>query len=503
MNFNHPNKSSSDHNNLFELHKQGDGNIYKFNLDEAIVLAKNEVQEALKSKNVKMLSQLHEKLCKTSNGVMLVAKIISEYFIEEVTKIYISSKFDVNQEKELYNLLLENMLTYFQIYDKVFAKSECYQELMYSYSKNFLQANLISDNILSDCIDETVKKHFNGEKTNWQNKVRHTISLVTDKDNFIEAYKQRLSSRLLDNLSDGKVEKWAVCELKKQATFYTIDLEKLFDDLKVSEVLSNDFKNKNKQNYEVLRTYEAEFRALYKYNWHVSDNSNCNLPTAMRDKYDSFKRCYESKSRGKVMNLQHSECHAEVYFYAQNQENNKIVRKTIKLNNYQLSVLILFNDQDFWAVKDIELVTGISQNFLVKVLESLCFPPNSEGILKRFSNKHRERNFFPTDLMAVNDTLKTIQDGETPISFPMSDFEDKKCQVDLESLKTLILRIVMENENVDQKKLIERVLKGRFKDEVSAEDVNHEIAYLTDLGFVSRNVSEGGAVSYRFVVVLF
>ena len=500
MNPEHPNKSSSDHKNLFELHKNADSDIYKFNLDKAIVLKENEVNEALKNKNVRVLCELHEKFCKTSNGVILIAKLISEYLIEEVTERYKSSKFNVDQEKELYSLLLEEFLIFFHVYEKLFAKSENYKKNMYSYSKKFLQANRVSDSILSNCIDEIVKKYYNGEKTNFRKKVKHTISLVIDEDNFTEVYKKQLSSRLLDNLSNEKVEKWVVREMKKQAKFHTKGLEKMFDDLKKSDILSDAFKKENKQNYEVLRIYEAQFRALYKYNWYVSsDTLNCNLPTALREKYKSFERFYESKSKGKVLSLQHSECHAEVYFYAQNQENNKIARKTLKLNNYQLSVLILFNDQDFWTVREIEQVTGISKNFLVKVLESLCFPENIEGILKRFSNRHHERNFFPTDLIAVNDTLKTLQDGETPISFPMSDFKNRMFQVDVRSLKTLILRIVMESENVDQKNLVEKVLKGKFKDVVSSEDVNHEIAYLIDLGFVRRNVNEDGAVLYRLL----
>ena len=130
MNPERPNKSSSDNKSLFELHKNADSDTYKFNLDEAIVLKENEVNEALKNKNVRVLSELHEKFCKTSNGVMLIAKIISEYLIEEVTERYKSSKFDVDQEKELYNLLLEEILRFFQVYEKLFAKSENYKKVI-------------------------------------------------------------------------------------------------------------------------------------------------------------------------------------------------------------------------------------------------------------------------------------------------------------------------------------------------------------------------------------
>ena len=189
MNPEHTNKYSSDHKNLFELHKNADSDVYKFNLDKVIVLKENEVNEALKTKNVRVLCELHDKFCKTSNGVMLIAKIISEYLIEEVTKHYKSSNFDVDQEKELYNLLLEEILRFFQVYKKLFAKSDIYKKNMYSYSKKFLQANRISDNILSNCIDKIVKKYFNGEKFNFQKKVKHTINLVIDEDNFTEVYK--------------------------------------------------------------------------------------------------------------------------------------------------------------------------------------------------------------------------------------------------------------------------------------------------------------------------
>ena len=59
------------------------------------------------------------------------------------------------------------------------------------------------------------------KKLTFVKKVKHTISLVIDEDNFTEVYKKHLSSRLLDNLSNEKVEKWVIREMKKRAKFHT------------------------------------------------------------------------------------------------------------------------------------------------------------------------------------------------------------------------------------------------------------------------------------------
>ena len=189
MNPKHLNTLSLDHKNLSESHEQADGTIYKFNLDEALVLKENDVQEALKNKNVKLLLKIHNKFGESSNADMMIAKIISKYLIEELTNTYMSSKFNVNQENEFYNLLLEKVLTYFQLYNEVFTKTESYQEVVYSDCKKFLKANLIPDTVLSKCIDEVVKKYFNGEKKDFQEKLTHTFNLVMDEDNFIEVTK--------------------------------------------------------------------------------------------------------------------------------------------------------------------------------------------------------------------------------------------------------------------------------------------------------------------------
>ena len=266
----------------------------------------------------------------------------------------------------------------------------------------------------------------------------------------------------------------------------------MLEDLEVSKFLTDEFEKKFLQDQD----YKVTVKALNKHNWHIeSEVPLCNLPTNISRSYDSLKSFYAKANLRKVLNLQHFESFAEVYFFFEDAYSRKLCESTLKVNNYQLSVLMLFNDREWWKVSEIQEVTRIPWKLLRQVISSLCFPANSDDVLRRFSNSS-DRIILPNDLLTVKDTFTARQiDPEIPISFPMADSEGPY-PVTGNSLMTTILGIVKKNKTVHQSTLMDGIYEV-FVDNVTLDDINREISSLLDLKFFTGELHEDNTVSYQ------
>lgn len=210
------------------------------------------------------------------------------------------------------------------------------------------------------------------------------FKLLPDKDAFAQAYARDLSRRLLTSKN---------CNLMTERIF--IDgMVAILGDTECTTRLTDMVENysASKLQYQSL-DFEFDFGTsvdfsaiiLEKKIWPDIPNlkQELKIPSTLSQLLDAFQSRYASENeKKKLHNLDWSNYALHQLTINVNFESGS---KELVLNLFQASVLMAFESQDCLLLEDLEKITGLTSQFLMKVLLSLC--SSRYPILKLESNK--------------------------------------------------------------------------------------------------------------------
>uniref|UniRef100_A0A1B0G032 Cullin family profile domain-containing protein n=1 Tax=Glossina morsitans morsitans TaxID=37546 RepID=A0A1B0G032_GLOMM len=321
------------------------------------------------------------------------------------------------------------------------------QFLHRSFNNDRLIANGISldfdhclnlNNKLPEClflfIDNRLKRVGKGvseqEIENIFDKTMVLFRFLRDKDEFMAHYKAHLAKRLLLNRSvlDG-CEKDLVSRLTNECgRLFTAKLEGIFKDMSSSDIINHEFKTCINNNKLSLVGVKLTVEILTTGYWPIrTPTPNCNIPSAVREGFEIFKKFYLSKHSGRKLTLQPQLGLAciDAVFYDRKMEidkdkggfgsslssstNDCIIATTTRkhmliVSTFQMCILMLFNNRQIVTYREIQQETNISERELRRALQSLLMGKPHQCLLVRHS-KTNTNDIEATDEFRVNDAF--------------------------------------------------------------------------------------------------
>ncbi|XP_075726383.1 cullin-3-A [Rhipicephalus microplus] len=248
-----------------------------------------------------------------------------------------------------------------------------------------------SPELLSAFVDDTLRRGIlrmtDQEIDSLLKKVAEIFGFLPDKDLFVSSYTQHLAKRLLaceDTSYDA--EKRVVAKLKNECgCLFTHRLETLFKDLYHSDALTQEFNEAVSSSRMGLNKLHLNVRVLTAGFWPLSwATQPSNIPTVPGKAFETFRRFYLAKYKGRQLTLQPQLGSADMnaVFYGPweepspsrdaNSSASKPRTYTIQVSTPQMCVLMLFNNHDKLTFADIASETNFPEKDLMQALHSLC-----------------------------------------------------------------------------------------------------------------------------------
>jgi len=330
---------------------------------------------------------------------------------------------------------VQNLLDFKDRFDNFlmhsFANNKLFENAISSDFEYFLNLNPKLPEYLSLFIDDKLKKGAKVSEQEMEPILDKTIVLfrfLSEKDVFERYYKIHLAKRLLlsKSVSDDS-EKSIILKLKAECgTQYTRKLERMFQDMSVSDTIMDEFKDHVNSNNLLSFGVDLSLKILTTGNWPMqAAASDCNIPTAPREAFEIFKKFYVDKHSGRRLTLQAHMGTADmnaVFFGRKPEDVAKdgpsssrtritgcilptTTRKHIlQVTTHQMCVLMLFNNREIMTYADIQNETNIPERELERALQSLSMGKAAQRVLVRDSQTNT-KEIDPSDEFFVNDSF--------------------------------------------------------------------------------------------------
>ena len=412
--------------------------------------------------------QLIENLNKKRSHTLFIGLIdLGNYMLDLVSKVF---------QKQLHRELIESEFLKL-VNDKQVIES------IPSFINHILKNN---DNI------DNEKQLCSGIK-NFSN----IFKLIENKDYFNLVYRRYLSKKLLTTEFSIDSEKMVVEKMKESCdTNYTRDFENMFKDLDFNAKFNNEFNSK------INTDFEIKIKILSSFSWSIKNSNPINMPPVIVKSFEKLNSFYKNNvDKNRLLKLNYRHGSAEVAFLKAGKED-----KILQVDNFQVTVLMLFNNRNRWTVKDAANETKISITNLAVIFQSLAFGKKGTNVLLKVPSLTNESEVMPDDSFEVNDNftnprrkikmpIVSLPDEEKKEVKQIRKSHKNSCK---EALKAAIARIMKRNKSMKHNLLVMEVLKaleGKFKPEMK------EIKLAVD-GLIKRDyieVDAGDSNTYLYV----
>jgi hypothetical protein len=283
------------------------------------------------------------------------------------------------------------------------------------------------------------------------------FKFVDDKDVFRKFYSNLLTKRLLHRTSVSEdAEKSMIAKLKEVCGHdYVSKLQRMFTDVELSLTISEEFKQfaESKIDLNILVLTTGSWPLL-------TSNSTCILPLPLEAIKESFLKYYTNNysSRKLVWNYQLSKADIKIMFTKRAYECN--------CTNYQLTVLLLFEESPEWTMQAMAKHTQLEAPELKGTVHSLV----ESKLLKR-----TEKDGTHVFSLNSNFTSKRVRfklgAGQFAETKGENDLTKKSIMDDRKFyLQALIVRIMKTRQRIKHSDLIQEVVamsQSRFQPQVS------------------------------------
>ncbi|XP_059609467.1 cullin-3 [Phlebotomus argentipes] len=402
--------------------------LIKKHMRSIVEMENSGVVYMLKNRKVEDLACMYTLFSRVDDGLKTIVDCVSGYLREQGRMLVKEEETGTNPITYVQNLLdLKDRFDHFL--NQSFNNDKIFKHMISSDFEHFLNLNSKSPEYLSLFIDDKLKKGGKGmteqEIETILDKTMVLFRYLLEKDVFERYYKNHLAKRLLLNKSvSDDSEKNMISKLKTECGCqFTSKLEGMFKDMSVSNTIMEEFKTHVMNEGISLFGVDLTVRILTTGFWPTqSATPNCNIPSAPRQAFETFKRFYLAKHSGRQLTLQPQMGTAYInsVFYgcakvdAENKDGASsssgsitggptTTRKHIlQVSTYQMCVLMLFNNRDRLTYEEIQQETDIPEKDLIRALQSLSMGKAGQRLLVRTP---KTKDIEPTNEFLVNDAF--------------------------------------------------------------------------------------------------
>lgn len=340
-----------------------------------------------------------------------------------------------------------------------------------------------------------IKRDFERVKRDLEASVK-LFRLLSEKDLFINSYKQLMSRRLLQHRSSTDVERWLVKRIKEEmGTFFTPRLDGMLRDMGTSSELSRMFKN-SLEDDQWPQDLDFRPQILTMTSWPfqppTSSDFHLQLPRELEQLKLDFETFYTRKYTERTLQWVHNLGYIEIGHQFDNSYHDLSMPTTLGV------IFLLFERYEELTIEMIEEQTNIPAQELHKHLMSLTIAPKSR-ILKK---KPMSRTISSTDKFFVNNAFSApsrkvkVQTITTTLPSSKSDstvdvVQETVKRERLGEVNAAAVRIMKMKRRLSHTELMDEIarsLEKRFP--LSASTFKKSLNYLLDKEYIQRDPEE-------------
>ncbi|BET00787.1 cullin 5 [Nesidiocoris tenuis] len=364
-------------------------------------------------------------------------------------------------------------------------ESKC-PELLANYCDMLLRKTPLSKRLTSDQIESKLKD------------VLLVLKYVQNKDVFMRFHKAHLTRRLiLDTSADSEKEENMVEWLREvgMPADYVNKLARMFQDIKVSEDLNQQFKEEYRTSKDSINIKILNAGAWAR----GSERVTVSLPLELEDYIPEVEDFYKKKHSGRKLQWYHHMSNGTITF------SNDVGRFDVDVTTFQMAVLFAWNQRpaDKISYENLRLATELPDPELRRTLWSLvAFPKLKRQVVLFAPEVQSPKDFNENTVFWINQEFALVKNGKTQkrgkinligrlqLSTERSKEEDNESIVQLRILRVqeAIIKILKMRKRINnaqlQSELID-ILKNMFLP--SKKMIKEQIEWLIEHKYMRRD----------------
>jgi len=284
--------------------------------------------------------------------------------------------------------------------NKTQPESKC-PELLANYCDMLLRKTPLSKKLTSDEVEAKLTD------------VLLVLKYVQNKDVFMRFHKAHLTRRLiLDTSADSEKEENMVEWLREvgMPADFINKLSRMFQDIKVSEDLNNQFKDQQKLLNKENTADSVSIKILNVGAWaRTSERVPVTLPRELEDFIPEVEEFYRSKHSGRKLQWHHHMSNGTVTFA------NKAGKFDLEVTTFQMAVLFCWENrrEDKISLENLRLATELSDGELRKTLWSLVNAPKQKRqVLLYEPSASKPTEWDENTLFWINQEFALVKNGK-------------------------------------------------------------------------------------------
>ncbi|KAJ9660542.1 hypothetical protein H2198_002479 [Neophaeococcomyces mojaviensis] len=325
------------------------------------------------------------------------------------------------------------------------------------------------------------------------------LQYLADKDILESYYHKHMAKRLLMNKTISRdVERSMLSKMKvKLGNQFTVKMEGLLKDVELSENLTKQYKDyAAKLEAKKSSKVDLEMHVLTMTVWPIftseSELRSCVYPAEVAQVKESFEKFYLGKHTGRKLTWMHHM--GEATMRATFKKDGQAVTYEVAVPTFCMMVLMLFNDHEKLTFDEIQQLTNIPTEQLIRTMQSVAVAPKTR-LLKK---EPMSRDVNPTDEFSHNPDFKhqfrkfkvaLVSEQSNKVENAEERKETQKKADDQRGLlvDAAVVRIMKARKSLTHQQLMTetiQILSSRFQPEVAM--IKKKIETLIDREYLER-----------------